>query len=205
MRGAACRLLLASWCLLLALSLPGCAAPKSVIMLLPEDGHPSGEVLVVTAAGSQLLNQSWQSVEISGTHGAPGSPVLLGKTAVREAFGPVLAAMPAPPVHYLLYFKLDSTKLMPESQLLLPEIVAVINKRHPAQLSVVGHTDTMGSTEHNYRLGLQRADAVASLLAAQGAAPASVETSSRGKDDPQVKTPDQFPEPRNRRAEVTVR
>ena len=206
MKGAAAsRRLLTSLCLLVALLLPGCAARKSVIVLLPEDGHVSGEVTVDTAHGSQVLNQSWQSVEISGTGAAPGTPVVLGRTAVQGVFGPVLSAMPAPPVHFLLYFKLDSAELISESLLLIPEIAEVIKIRHPAQLSVVGHTDTMGSTEHNYRLGMQRAAAVVGQLTSRGAAPASIETSSRGKSDPQVKTPDQFPEPRNRRAEVTVR
>ena len=214
MKGAGCRQLPAAWCwclcwLFFLLLLSGCAAQKSaqksVIVLLPEDGKVSGAVTVVTAHGSKVLNQSWQSVEIFGARGAPSDPVVLQEKAVQEAFAPVLAAMPVPPVHYLLYFKLDSGELLPDSRLLLPEIAEVIRKRQPAQLSVVGHTDTVGSMEYNYRLGLKRAAAVCAELAVLGAAPASIETSSRGKADPQVPTPDQFPEPRNRRAEVTIR
>lgn len=204
MKGAALRHLLPSLCLLAALFLSGCAAQKSLIVLLPEDGKVSGAVTVTNGNGSQLLNQSWQSVEISGTKG-PADPIVLQEKAVQGSFAPVRAAMPAPPVHFLLYFKLDTAELLPESQLLLPEIAKVIRQRNPAQLSVVGHTDTVGSVEYNYRLGLRRAAAVTEQLAAQGVAPASVETSSRGKADPQVKTPDQSLEPRNRRAEVTVR
>jgi peptidoglycan-associated lipoprotein len=204
MKSAVNRLLLLSVCFFVSVHLTGCAARKSVIVLLPEDGTVSGEVMVVNAQGSQLLSRSWQSVEIAGSQGRPGSPVVLDQTTVREEFGRVMSAMPLQPVHYLLYFKVDSAELLPESRLLLPEIIKVIKERHPAQLSIVGHTDSVESVTYNYQLGLLRARAVSALLASHGAVPASIEISSRGKTDLLVKTPDQTLEPRNRRAVVTI-
>jgi OmpA family len=192
-------------CFIVLVLLTGCAAQKSVIVLLPENGKVSGEVTVVNAHGSQVLSQSWQSVEIAGSQGRPARPIVLDETTVQGVFGGVISAMPLPPVHYLLYFKLDSAELLPNSQLLLPAIAKVIKERYPAQLSVVGHTDTVESAEYNHQLGLLRATAVSELLASHGAAPASIEISSRGKTDLLVKTPDQTLEPRNRRAEVTIR
>jgi peptidoglycan-associated lipoprotein len=209
MKSATYRHLLPFVCLFVTLLLSGCAAQKgaqrSEIVLLPENGKVSGEVTVVNPQGSQVLNQSWQSVEIAGSKGAPAPPKVLDEAAVRDAFGGVMSAMPLPAVHYLLYFKLDSAELLPDSKLLLPAISKAIKERHPAQLSVVGHTDTAGSAEHNYQLGLLRARVVPELLKMHGAAPASVETSSRGKAELLVQTPDNTLEPRNRRAEVTVR
>jgi len=205
MKGTSFRHLLTFFCFLASVTLSGCAAQKSVIVLLPEDGKVSGEVTVINAQGSQVLNRSWQSVEIAGSRGRPADPVVLDKTTVEGVFGGVMSAMPLPPVHYLLYFKVDSAELLPDSQLLLPAIARTIKERHPAQLSVVGHTDTVESAEYNHQLGLLRAAAVSALLVSQGAAPASIETSSRGKTDLLVKTPDQTLEPRNRRAEVTIR
>jgi outer membrane protein OmpA-like peptidoglycan-associated protein len=204
MKGAHYRRLVPFFCFLVSVLLSGCAAQKSVIVLLPEAGRVSGEVTVVNAQGSQLLNRSWQSVEIEGSQGRPGDPIVLDQTTVQGEFGRVMSAMPLPPVHYLLYFKLGSVELMPDSRLLLPAIARVIKERHPAQLSVVGHTDTVESAQYNYQLGLLRARAVTALIAAHGAAPASIETSSRGKSDLLVKTPDQTLEPRNRRAVVTI-
>jgi len=185
--------------------LSGCASQKSIIVLLPEDGKVSGEVTIVNDQGSQVLNQSWQSVEIAGTQGRPARPIVLDETTVQGVFGRVMPAMPLPPVHYLLYFKHDSAELLPESRLFLPVIAKTIKERYPAQLSVVGHTDTMGTAEYNYQLGLLRARTVSVLLTSLGAAPASIEISSRGSSDLLVKTPDQTFEPRNRRDEVTIR
>lgn len=199
------RYLLPILCLLVSVLFSGCAAQKSVIVLLPEDGHVSGEVMVVNAQGSQVLTQSWQSVEIAGSHGRPANPVVMDQAAVQGDFGKVLAAMPLPPAHFQLYYKQGGTELRPDSQLLLPEIVKAIKERHPAQLIVVGHADTMGTTEFNYQLGLMRATSISELLVSQGVAPASIETSSRGNTDLLVKTPDQTPEPLNRRVEITIR
>jgi len=206
MKSTVYRLLLPSLCFIVTVLLSGCAAQKSVIILLPdEDGKVSGEVTVANAQGSQVLSRSWQSVEIAGTHGRPASPVVVDKTALQDDIGGVLAAMPLPPAHYLLYFKQGTTELQPDSKLLLPSIIKAIKERHPAQLSVVGHTDTMGTPEFNSQLGLLRARAVLELLTSHSAAPAHAEISSRGNTDLLVKTPDQVPEPRNRRAEITVR
>jgi outer membrane protein OmpA-like peptidoglycan-associated protein len=199
------RRLFVAFCLMVSLLPAGCVGQKSLVVLLPAEGKVSGEVTVENANGSQVLKQSWQAVEITGAGARPATPVMMDETAVQGIFGEVLSAMPLPAAHYTLYFRLDSAELIPESLHLLPEILKGVNARKPAELSVVGHTDTMGSVEYNYRLGLLRARAVPALLIALGAAPAIIEVLSRGKSDLLVKTGDQIPEPRNRRAEVTIR
>lgn len=192
-------------CLILVLLLTGCAGQKSLVVLLPEDGKSSGEVTVANSRGSQVLNQPWQAVEITGGNAMPAAPVTMDESAVQGIFTEVLTAMPSPPVHYLLYFKQNTAELTHDSQLLLPEIIKAVKKRHPAQLSVIGHTDTMGTDEYNYQLGLLRANTVTGLLKSLGAVPAIIETSSHGKTDLLVKTRDQTAEPCNRRVEVTIR
>jgi outer membrane protein OmpA-like peptidoglycan-associated protein len=193
------------FCLVVAFLMAGCASQKGLIVLLPEEGRPAGEVTVITANGSQVLNQPWQAVEISGGKVQPTGPLTMNETAVHGIFAEALAAMPVPPICYILYFKVDTVVLTPDSRLLLPEIIKAIKARHPAELSVVGHTDTMGTAEYNYQLGLLRARAVTELLKSLGAAPVIIETSSHGKADLLVKTGDQVSEQRNRRVEVTIR
>lgn len=189
----------------LALFLSGCATQKGMIVLLPEKGKPSGKVMVSTDKGTRVLDKSWEAVEISGKEKPPGAPVVMKENEVKERFGAVLAATPKPPAHFLLYFKLDSDELVPQSRIVLLEIATVIRERRPALVSVVGHTDTVGTEAYNFQLGLRRAHAVAAKLRALGAVMVSVDSASRGKTELLVKTPDQVYEPRNRRAEVTVR
>ncbi len=188
-----------------ALLLGGCAGPKSLIVLLPEEGRPTGEVTVITAEGTQVLNQPWQAVEITGGKARPAAAVAIDKKSFQAAFDETQAAMPAPPINYMLYFYLDSAVLTQESRVILPDIIKSIKERNPAELSIIGHTDTMGTAEYNYQLGLLRAKTVTEILKSLGAAPVAIETFSHGKGDLLVKTADQVSEPRNRRVEVTIR
>ncbi|GFO66686.1 hypothetical protein GMLC_02650 [Geomonas limicola] len=183
----------------------GCAGPKASFILLPEENHPAGEVIIQNRQGDERLTRPFQSVEVEGTHREPSPPVQLDPASVRQQYGGLMASLPQPPLHYLLYFEFGSAQLLPESEQLLPEIARAVNARRPAEVSVEGHADTVGTLEYNYNLGLRRATAVAERLAALGAAPVRVDAASRGKNDPQVKTPDETPEPRNRRAEITIR
>jgi outer membrane protein OmpA-like peptidoglycan-associated protein len=72
-------------------------------------------------------------------------------------------------------------------------------------VSIVGHTDTTGTRDYNFRLGLRRAERVRGRLQAVGAAPTELTVESHGEDNPLVPTGDGVSEPRNRRVEVTVR
>ena len=75
-------LVLSATCLAIA----GCSGPKSHVVLLPDNGNPSGEVLVTNTHGSQVLNRSWQTTEVG--EGAPSTPVVQDKTVIQEMVGP---------------------------------------------------------------------------------------------------------------------
>jgi outer membrane protein OmpA-like peptidoglycan-associated protein len=124
---------------------------------------------------------------------------------VAAAVGAALKTLPKAPVRYILYFRHDSAELTAESRSRLNEVMRATRARAPVDVSVVGHTDTVGDKPYNYQLSLKRAKAVAALLAAEGLDPSIVEIASHGKDNPLIPTGDQVSEPRNRRVEVTVR
>ena len=63
----------------------------------------------------------------------------------------------------------------------------------------------MGDPRANLALGLKRAISVRDILVEAGLAPSTIEVTSHGEADLLVKTPDNTPEPRNRRVEITVR
>ncbi|HET9318107.1 MAG TPA: OmpA family protein [Vicinamibacteria bacterium] len=194
------------WVLLVVgLALDGCAArQKSVVVLLPQEGS-SAEVTVTNRRGTEVLSQPYQSTEVASPDKKPRVPVTLDDAQVQRLFGQALAAMPSPPVRFLLHFESDSTELTEESRDLLPQILDTIAQRSPAEVAVIGHTDTMGAPDRNHGLGMERAVAVADLLKSLGVEPASLDTSSHGDSDLLVPTADEVDEPQNRRVEVTVR
>jgi outer membrane protein OmpA-like peptidoglycan-associated protein len=73
------------------------------------------------------------------------------------------------------------------------------------EVTVIGHTDTTGSTASNYQLGLERAQSVRGLLLKAGLDASLVEAESHGEADLLRSTPDNTDEPRNRRVEITIR
>ncbi len=124
---------------------------------------------------------------------------------VSRVFGAALAAQPQAPVHFILYFETDSSRPNTESLKMIPEILRVIGERKSNDISVVGHSDATGNRDYNIKLSLARAQAIARLLTEAGVDPGAIEITSHGKDNPLVPTPDNTPEPKNRRVEVTVR
>ncbi len=174
------------------------------IVLLPDAQGKTGAIIVSGAGGERLLSETRQAVTVGESSG-PGQPFVLPEKDVMALAGPALEALPPPPARFILYFLHGTAELTKESRADLPAILRTIKRRAPVDISVVGHTDTVGDRPYNYRLSLKRAQAVAALLTAAGVNPSILEIASHGKDNPLIPTGDQVPEPRNRRVEVTVR
>jgi outer membrane protein OmpA-like peptidoglycan-associated protein len=186
---------------------PAPAPPPSqtLVVLLPDsDTGTTGRAYVSNTAGSTDLNAARDSVTAS-----PGQPppavTTMSEEEVRRVFGDALSALPQPPVHFTLYFKFQSDELTDESRALLPEILATVKQHAIPEVLVVGHTDTMGAPRTNLDLAMNRATAVYRILIQVGFDPSTIEIRSHGESDPLVKTPDETPEPRNRRVEISVR
>lgn len=198
-------------CALFVLAAAACAsspcrppAKSDVVILLPGEGGKPGGIVVSAQGSERLLSEPRQAVNVAAG-AAPGAPFAMTDAEIRAAVGPALDALPQPPVQFLLYFEKNSSGLARESAATLQDALRTIRERKPVDISVVGHADTVGDKEHNYRLSLERARAVAALIVAEGVDPSIVEIASHGKDNPLVPTGDQVSEPRNRRVEVTVR
>ena len=97
---------------------------------------------------------------------------------------------------WTIYFGFDKYNLTPEAQSVIDQIVA----ESTGPLSVIGHTDTSGSSAYNQALGQRRADSVSNALTAQGKDLCSAV--SKGETEPAVQTGDGVREPLNRRAVV---
>ena len=177
---------------------------RDTIVLLPDDQGKTGAIVVSSAGVERRLDRPGQTVTVeSGS--PPGLPTVMSRQEVQAIAGSALAALPKPPEQFILYFYHDSVELTTKSEALLQKVLVTIRDRAPVDISVVGHTDTVGKKEYNYALSLRRARAVASILRGKGVDPAILDITSHGKDNPLVPTGDQVPEPRNRRVEITVR
>lgn len=180
--------------------LSGCS--KDLVVVVPaSDGHVGG-VVVETARNKFVLDQPYAEASpgLFGLKQGTSTPKDVGTT-----FSKALAAQPIPPKNYTLYFMFDSKVLVPESRGDFEEVFKEIARRKVAEIVITGHTDTMGTDDHNDTLSLQRANSIEDLFTARGLTGDSIVTAGRGKREPLVNTGDQVPEPRNRRVVITVR
>ena len=138
-------------------------ASRDIIVLLPDDQGKTGAIVVSSAGVERRLDQPGQTVTVEAGS-PPGLPTVMPGQEVLAIAGPALAALPKPPARFILYFEHDSVDLTRESQALLQKVLETIRDRAPVDVSVVGHTDTVGKKEYNYALSLKRAKAVASIL-----------------------------------------
>jgi outer membrane protein OmpA-like peptidoglycan-associated protein len=191
--------------LLLAIILTSGCGGKTMVVLVPDPDGKTGAVIVSNDAGTVDIDTANRGTTISGRQSAPKAPAPMTKEEIDAVFSRALAAQPKPPVHFILYFISDSKELRPESLESLPAILQTIEERNSVDISVIGHTDTIGSDEYNYRLSKERAEAVAAYLVGHGVEQGHIRVSSHGKRNPLIPTGDNVSEPRNRRVEVVIR
>jgi outer membrane protein OmpA-like peptidoglycan-associated protein len=181
---------------------PAAPAPKSYVVLMEDADGTVGKLAVTSAKGEVLLNQARTGVDLDGT---VGKPYAVDESRINRDFGEAIAAQPPLPVSFMLYFKTGGTTLTDESRALIPAIFDAAMNHPAADVSVIGHTDTVGNSEANEKLGLQRAQLVAEIIQKAGLKVHDLTVASHGEKNPLVATPDNTPEPRNRRVETTVR
>lgn len=175
--------------------------PPSYLVLLPNADGTTGQVFMNGNKGQKTLNRPKQGAGLDGA--APAFAVT--DAQLKRDFGAVMAARPALPERYRLYFALKSSQLTAESLGILKKIIERSQYFSALEVSVVGHTDRQGDPQANYELGLERARNLTDLLVAHRIRALNIEVGSEGEDMPLVPTPDDTPEPRNRRVEVVLR
>ena len=67
-----------------------------------------------------------------------------------------------------IHFDFDKSKIKPEYEDLIRKLAATTQANKNVKVSVVGHTDTAGSSSYNYALGGRRAEAVQKMLIEYG-------------------------------------
>lgn len=178
--------------------------PASTVVLLPDADGKTG-ALVVTADGKeQLVTGTYGSASVNrmgGLHVATSDATL-----VQQRYGATLAARPPAPVSFTVFFESGSAvDIAPVFQPALDKLKAALGSYPAAEVTVIGHTDRVGSLESNDALSLQRAQTVRDLILQSGIQPLTLEVAGRGEREPLVPTADDVPEAQNRRVEINLR
>ena len=184
---------------------PTAAAPspkKGAIVLLPEKDGQATSLIVYQGEKRVLLDKPYAAATVR-TDGI--DPYQSSQREVDRQFGAAIAAQPARPTTFVLYFVENKDEFTDDSKKLVEQLLADIARRPVPDVLVVGHTDAVGSDQVNDALGQRRADAVRTALITRGIPAADIRAVSRGKRALAVPTPDGVAEPRNRRVEIVIR
>ena len=99
-------------------------------------------------------------------------------------------------------FDFNKATIKPEYQELIKKLATATQENKNIKVSVVGHTDTAGTSNYNYALGGRRAEAVQKMLIKYGIPASQIVAVSAGEEDLAVPTPDNTPNAENRRVRV---
>ena len=106
------------------------------------------------------------------------------------------------PHSYLVFFDFNKSDLTAAATKIVDQAAAEAAAGKAAQLTVTGHTDTVGSDAYNMRLSRRRAESVAAQLEKDGIPSSEIEIVAKGKRDLLVPTKDGVKEPQNRRVAI---
>ena len=104
-----------------------------------------------------------------------------------------------------ILFDFDKYNLKPDAQRVLAQVVSGVIDKHPgSRLVVEGHTDSVGTDQHNQDLSVNRAQSVASWLKQHGVEASRISVVGWGKTQPHYPNDTEEHRYRNRRVEISV-
>lgn len=188
--------------LALACGLLATGCTRSSLLLLPgEDGH-TGAVAVLGENGETVVDRANTRTSLGSARPQVRD---VDPAPLDAADRALVEGLPPPPAHFILYFYEGSTTIVPSSEPQLKAVFEEVKRRPGAEVQVTGHTDSLGTSEDNDRLSLDRAEEIRRLLIADGLAADMTSAVGRGERELLEKTADEVRDPVNRRVEVIVR
>jgi outer membrane protein OmpA-like peptidoglycan-associated protein len=176
---------------------------SDLYVIVPDSDGRTGSVAVTTPAAEAVLSTPYAAARIGDRNRIETG--VSSEEEVRRVFAEALAAQPPRPMSFAIYFVEGGDELTPESGQVLQQVFAEIGRRPDFEITVIGHTDRVGSVPFNDALSLRRAERVRAELTRLGVASGRIEVAGRGEREPLVPTEDEVVEPRNRRVEIIVR
>jgi len=115
---------------------------------------------------------------------------------------PVVAPAPAVAHSYMVFFDFDKSDLTSDATAIVDQAAKNAAPAKVTEITVTGHTDTVGSDAYNMRLSKRRAESVSAQLQKDGIPSSEIAIVAKGKRDLLVPTKDGVREPQNRRVTI---
>ena len=176
---------------------------EELVVVLPGAGGRVGSVVVERFGERTVVDRAYAGARIRGDGKAEAAPQ--AAEDVRRDFGSALAALPQRPVSFTLNFVSGRDELTDASRARLDDVLRELRSRPVPDVVVIGHTDTVGPSEANDKLSLQRAERVKGFLVGVGIPADRIQVAGRGERELLVPTADNIAEGQNRRVEIDVR
>lgn len=181
------------------------ALQSSLVVLLPAKADKAQGAVVVGGAGEAAVTLGEPYAAAVAAEAALTDAGEVNRTEVDRLLSSALKTEPNPQRSYLIYFQTGGGEITPESSASLAAAIEDALSSPLTRVSVFGHTDTVGAASVNARIAVRRADTIAEEMTTAGVPPDRISTDSFGEAALLVPTPDNTPEPRNRRVEIAVR
>lgn len=102
-------------------------------------------------------------------------------------------------------FDFNSDRVRPEFLPTLADMARILNQDPRSTVTIVGHTDSVGSDAYNMDLSLRRASSVATELSLRGVDRGRLYTEGRGERQPRADNATEQGRRMNRRVEIFIR
>ncbi|WP_125131162.1 OmpA family protein [Microbacterium sp. 10M-3C3] len=147
-------------------------------------------VAVTTPRGGESTSSSFSTGLLAPAETAPFTVQTTGGSVRADLAGDVL-------------FDFDSHALRPDATPALARLLEVVATT-PGHVTVIGHTDDVGSAEENVALAERRAASVAAWLIANGIDPSRISTVGKGEAEPVTAGTSEEDRAANRRVVVEI-
>ncbi|HJW81513.1 MAG TPA: OmpA family protein [Acidiferrobacterales bacterium] len=101
-------------------------------------------------------------------------------------------------------FTVDSAEIKPRFYSTMDKISTVLNRYGKTELTIVGHTDSTGTTQHNQALSERRAQAVETYFSQKGVVSQRLESQGLGESAPRASNATAEGRQLNRRVEIII-
>ena len=128
------------------------------------------------------------------------------ETSTREADS-LMKIKAAMPKNLLIYFEFNDSKFKPDPQTdnSISEFKTWLEKYPQSMVTVIGHTDLVGTADYNFKLGLKRAQVVGKYLENQGVNATRMIMDSKGSTQPAAEYITAEGRAKNRRTEISIK